>query len=68
MKTYLVTVHNDNFKLDLEVEANNLKEASEVSKIRFYKKYKTFDNIRVKIQPQDIKNHINEIFTKIMEN
>lgn len=67
MVNYKLNVRSDNFKKSYNIMANDLNEASKKAKVKFIKEFKEF-NVKVGLDTEDLPNHINEIFEKIMTN
>lgn len=68
LKLYKVKVTSDLYIRSYEIRAENLFEASRQARIKFGKSFNQVgSNVKVSLDPSDLKNHINEIleaFTK----
>ena len=60
-RVYHIIVSNDLYIKKVTVTAPDLKTASKLAKEKFCRAFKSFDNIKVKLEPSDLKNHIDEI-------
>lgn len=60
-KVYHMIVSNDLYIKYVTVTAPDLKTASRLAKAKFCRAFKSFNNIKVKLDPSDLKNHIDEI-------
>lgn len=67
MNTYNLTVTSKLYKKDYRVRAVSLSEASKQARVKFVKEFKDFTDVKVSLQPSDLKNHIDEIFNAIMK-
>lgn len=66
MNTYKLVVKSQDFKVNYNIKANNLKEASLKAKSKFANEYKVF-NTTVGLCPTDLHNHIDEIFKNLVK-
>jgi len=68
LKIYKLIVKSDLYIKSYDIRAENLTEASKQAKIKFAKSFNQIgSNVKVSLDPSDLKNHINEIleaFTK----
>ena len=63
---YKLVVTSDLYKTNYVIRAKNLSEASKLAKVKFAKSYKVFgDNVKISLDPTDLKNHIDEILDKL---
>ena len=63
---YKLIATSDLYKTNYVIRAKNLSEASKLAKVKFSKSYKVFgDNVKISIDPTDLKNHIDEILDKL---
>lgn len=68
LKVYKVQVKSDLFVKTYEVRAENLSEASRQARIKFGKTFNQIgSNIKVSLDPSDLKNHIDEILQKLVK-
>ena len=62
LKTYRLKAKSKLYELNLIIRASNLKEANKLAREKFSRKYQVFgDDIRIGLDPNDLKNHIDEI-------
>ena len=68
LKVYKLRVKSDLYIKSYDIRAESLTEASKQAKIKFAKSFNQIgSNVKVALDPSDLKNHINEIleaFTK----
>lgn len=64
-KVYHMIVFNDLYIKYVTVTAPDLKTASKLAKEKFCRAFKSFDNIKVRLEPSDLKNHIEEIMNTL---
>lgn len=63
---YKLIATSDLYKTNYVIRAKNLSEASKLAKVKFAKSYKVFgDNVKISLDPTDLKNHIDEILDKL---
>ena len=66
LKVYKVKVKSDLYIRTYEVRAENLSEASKQARIKFGKSFSQVgSNVKVSLDPSDLKNHIDEILQKL---
>lgn len=66
LKIYKLTAKSDLYKTNYTIRAKNLSEASKLAKVKFAKSYKVFgDSVKIGLDPTDLKNHIDEILSKL---
>ena len=62
LKVYKLKVKSDLYIRSYEVRAENLSEASKQARIKFGKSFNQVgSNVKVSLDPSDLKNHIEEI-------
>ena len=64
-KVYNLIVSSDLYKSNIKVTAPNLTEASNLAKIKFNRMFKEGNNVKVSLNPNDLRNHIDEILNKL---
>lgn len=64
-RVYHIIVSNDLYIKKVIVTAPDLKVASKLAKEKFCRAFKSFGNIKVKLEPSDLKNHIDEIMNAL---
>lgn len=63
---YKLVVTSDLYKTNYVIRAKNLSEASKLARVKFAKSYKVFGNsVKISLDPTDLKNHIDEILSKL---
>lgn len=63
---YKLVVTSDLYKTNYVIRAKNLSEASKLARVKFAKSYKVFgDSVKISLDPTDLKNHIDEILSKL---
>ena len=63
---YKLIATSDLYKTNYAIRAKNLSEASKLARVKFAKSYKVFgDNVKISLDPTDLKNHIDEILDKL---
>lgn len=63
---YKLIATSDLYKTNYVIRAKNLSEASKLARVKFAKSYKVFgDNVKISLDPTDLKNHIDEILDKL---
>ena len=63
---YKLIATSDLYKTNYVIRAKNLSEASKLARVKFAKSYKVFgDNVKISLDPTDLKNHIDEILSKL---
>jgi hypothetical protein len=68
MKDYKLIVKSDLYKANFTIRATGLKDASKKAKIKFAQKYHVFGtNVKVALDPSDLRNHIVEIMETLQE-
>lgn len=66
LKIYKLIAQSDLYKTHYVIRAKSLQDASKQAKIKFAKSYKVFgDKVKIGLQPDDLKNHIDEILLKL---
>lgn len=66
-KIYDLIVTSNLYKSNIKVTAPDLSSASNLAKIKFNKMFKQGNNIKVQLNPNDLRNHIDEILTSLVE-
>ena len=66
-KIYDLIVTSNLYKSNIKVTATDLSSASNLAKIKFNKMFKQGNNIKVQLNPNDLRNHIDEILTSLVE-
>jgi len=64
MKYYILIVTSNLFIKHYNIKAYNLQDAIKRAKVKFAKQFKIFD-VKVQLEADDLKNHINEILEYI---
>lgn len=63
---YKLVVTSDLYETNYVIRAKNLSEASKLARVKFAKSYKVFgDSVKISLDPTDLKNHIDEILSKL---
>ena len=63
---YKLVVTSDLYKTNYVIRAKNLSEASKLARVKFAKSYKVFGgSVKISLDPTDLKNHIDEILSKL---
>lgn len=63
---YKLIATSDLYKTNYVIRAKNLSEASKLARVKFAKSYKVFgDSVKISLDPTDLKNHIDEILSKL---
>lgn len=62
---YKLYVKSDLYEERMTIRAESLSEASRLARVKFSKKYNIFNNIKIKLDYSDIRNHIDEILTSL---
>lgn len=66
MNIYNVIAKSKLYQATYVIRANNLQEASKQARVKFAKSYKVFgDDVKISLHPNDLKNHIDEILSKL---
>lgn len=66
-KIYDLIVTSNLYKSNIKVTAPDLSSAPNLAKIKFNKMFKQGNNIKVQLNPNDLRNHIDEILTSLVE-
>ena len=66
-KIYDLIVTSNLYKSNIKVTAPDLSSASNLAKIKFNRMFKQENNVKVKLNPNDLRNHIDEILTSLVE-
>lgn len=68
MKNYKLTATSDLYKTTYNIRATSLAEASKQAKVKFARSYHVFgDNVKIGLSPDDLRNHIDEIMSKLYQ-
>lgn len=66
LKVYKLIAKSDLYKVNYVIRATSLQDACKQAKVKFSKSFKVFgDDVKVGLNTDDIKNHIDEIFGKL---
>ena len=66
-KIYDLIVTSNLYKSNIKVTAPDLSSASNLAKIKFNRMFKQENNVKVQLNPNDLRNHIDEILTSLVE-
>ena len=66
LKDYKLIAKSDLYQSTYQIRAVDLADASKKSKVKFAKAYGVFgDNVKISLDPEDLRNHIHEILSKL---
>ena len=68
MKIYNLIVSSNLYKSNIKVTAPDLTTASSLAKVKFNRMFKEGNNVKVQLNPSDLRNHIDEILETIHNN
>ena len=66
MNVYKLIAKSDLYIAKYTIRCSNITEASKQARIKFARSFHVFgDNVKISLDPSDLKNHIDEIMNKL---